>query len=309
MSITLTSVRHIPGIGPKGERSVLAAVIVSGIAAGAVYGLFALGLVLVYKTTRVLNFAQAEIGAFATFVAYALIVNAGLPWVLGVILALLAAAGVGVTFERTVVRPLVAGPRLTLVVATIALGLLLGGVELKVWGVDPKLLPSPFHGTGLHLADVYLSPPRLLALGLTAAVGLASVWFFRRTTFGLALLAAAHDVVGVRLTGIRLRHLSAFTWGVSSAVGGAAGIVISLSLGAFAPFFLNRIMLLGFAAAVVGGMSSLPGALVGGLVIGVTEALVSHFWISVPGLVEAVMFGTIVVFLLLRPTGLLGRAE
>ena len=287
----------------------MAAVIVSGIAAGAVYGLFALGLVLVYKTTRVLNFAQAEIGAFSTFVAYALIVNAGLPWGLGALLALAAAAAVGVTFERAVIRPLVGGPRLTLVVATIGLGLLLGGLEVKLWGIDPKLLPTPFHGSGLHVADVYLSPPRLLALGITAGAGLLSVWFFRRTTFGLALLAAAHDVVGVRLTGIRLRHLSAFTWGVSSVLGGMAGIVISLSLGAFAPFFLNRIMLLGFAAAVVGGMTSLPGALLGGIVIGVTEALVSHFWISVPGLVEAVMFGTIVVFLLLRPIGLLGRAE
>ena len=287
----------------------MAAVIVSGIAAGAVYGLFALGLVLVYKTTRVLNFAQAEIGAFSTFVAYALIVNAGLPWGLGALLALGAAAAVGVGFERAVIRPLVGAPRLTLVVATIGLGLLLGGLEVKLWGIDPKLLPTPFHGSGLHVADVYLSPPRLLALGITAAAGLLSVWFFRRTTFGLALLAAAHDVVGVRLTGIRLRHLSAFTWGVSSVLGGMAGIVISLSLGAFAPFFLNRIMLLGFAAAVVGGMTSLPGALLGGVVIGVTEALVSHFWISVPGLVEAVMFGTIVVFLLVRPIGLLGRAE
>ncbi|HET6810174.1 MAG TPA: branched-chain amino acid ABC transporter permease [Acidimicrobiales bacterium] len=287
----------------------MAAVIVSGIAAGAVYGLFALGLVLVYKTTRVLNFAQAEIGAFSTFVAYALIVNAGLPWGLGALLALGAAAAVGVGFERAVIRPLVGAPRLTLVVATIGLGLLLGGLEVKLWGIDPKLLPTPFHGSGLHVADVYLSPPRLLALGITAAAGLLSVWFFRRTTFGLALLAAAHDVVGVRLTGIRLRHLSAFTWGVSSVLGGMAGIVISLSLGAFAPFFLNRIMLLGFAAAVVGGMTSLPGALLGGIVIGVTEALVSHFWISVPGLVEAVMFGTIVVFLLVRPIGLLGRAE
>lgn len=287
----------------------MAAVLVSGIAAGAVYGLFALGLVLVYKTTRVLNFAQAEIGAFATFVAYALIVSIGLPWVVGALLSLALAGLVGMGFERLVVRSLVGGPRLTLVVATIALGLFLGGLEVKLWGVDPRLLPSPFHGSGLHVATIFLSPPRLLALGLTVAAGVASVWFFRRTTFGLALLAAAHDVIGVRLTGIRLRHLSAFTWGVSSVIGGLAGIVISLSLGAFAPFFLNRIMLLGFAAAVVGGMTSLPGALVGGLVIGVTEALVSHFWISVPGLVEAVMFATIVMFLLLRPTGILGRAE
>ena len=287
----------------------MGSVIVSGIAAGAVYGLFALGLVLVYKTPRVLNFAQAEIGAFATFLAYSLIVSGGLPWVLGAVLALAGAAGLGLAFERLVVRPLLTAPRLSLVVATIALGLFLGGLEVKLWGIDPKLLPTPFHGSGLDIAGVFLSPPRLLALGLTAAAGALSVWFFRRTTFGLALLAAAHDVVGVRLTGIRLRHLSSFTWAVSSVVGGMAGLVIALSLGAFAPFFLNRIMLLGFAAAVIGGMTSLPGALRGGVVIGVTEALVSHFWISVPGLVEAVMFGLIVVFLLLRPSGILGRAQ
>jgi branched-chain amino acid transport system permease protein len=143
---------------------------------------------------------------------------------------------------------------------------------------------------------------------VTAAVALAFAWFFRRTTFGLALLASAQDAVGVRLTGIRLRHLSAFTWAVSSVIGAAAGVIIALSLGAFAEYFLARIMLLGFAAAVLGGMTSLPGALVGGLLVGVGEAVVSHYWITVPGLVEALTFGIIVSVLLLRPRGLLGRS-
>jgi branched-chain amino acid transport system permease protein len=282
-------------------------VVVTGIAAGAVYGLFALGLVLVYKATKILNFAQAEIGSFATFVAWGLVVSWKLPWVAGVLLALAVAAALGLTFERAVVRPLIDAPRLTLVVATIAVGLLLAGLEIKVWGASPKIMPTPFHGTGLRIGHVVLPPPRLLALAITAAAAAVSAWFFRRTTFGLAILAAAQDVVGVRLTGIRLRHLSAFTWGVSSVVGATAGIVIALSLGAFAPLFLARIMLLGFAAAVLGGMTSLPGALIGGIVVGVTQAVVSHYWISVPGLVEAVMFGAIVAVLLFRPRGLLGR--
>jgi branched-chain amino acid transport system permease protein len=155
---------------------------------------------------------------------------------------------------------------------------------------------------------VFVTPPRLTALAITAGVGGAFAWFFRRTTFGLALLASAQDAVGVRLTGIRLRHLSAFTWAVSSVIGAAAGIVIALSLGAFAEYFMARIMLLGFAAAILGGMTSLPGALVGGLAIGVGEAVVSHYWISVPGLVEALTFAMIVGVLLVRPQGLLGRA-
>jgi branched-chain amino acid transport system permease protein len=231
-----------------------------------------------------------------------------MPWAVAVLLALASAAGAGLLFERTVIRPLIDAPRLTLVVATVAAGLLLGGVELKAWSGSPKVLPSPFHAHGLSIAGVVLAPPRLVALGIVVAAAAGAAWFFRRTTFGLALLAAAQDVVGVRLTGIRLRHLSAFTWGVSSVIGGISGIVIALSFGAFAPFFMARTMLLGFAAAVVGGMTSLPGALVGGICVGIAEALIAHYWISVPGLVEAAMFGVIVAVLLVRPRGLLGRA-
>jgi branched-chain amino acid transport system permease protein len=286
----------------------LGQVLITGIGAGAVYGLFGLGLVLVYKATRVLNFAQAELGTFAAYITWALVAEAGVSWLVAAPVALLAAGALGLTFERLVVRPLLHAPRLTLVVATIAASLFLIALELKLWGGSPRILPTPFHGEGVRIADVVLTPPRLLALAVTAAVAGASVWFFRRTTFGLALLASAQDAVAVRLTGIRLRHLSAFTWGVSAVIGGATGILIALSLGAFAEFFMARIMLLGFAAAVLGGMTSLPGALVGGLAVGVTEAVVSQYWISVPGLVEAVMFGTIVAVLLVRPQGLLGRA-
>jgi len=283
-------------------------VLVAGIGAGAVYGLFALGLVLIYKSTKVLSFAQGEIGTFAAYIAWTLVAQGRLPWLAAAIIALAGAAVVGLLFERLAVRPLIDAPRLTLVVATIAAGLFLGALELKIWGPSPRLMPSPFHGVGLRLADVVITPPRLLALGMTAFVGLAFAAFFRRTTFGLALLASAQDVVSVRLTGIRLRHLSAFTWGVSAVVAAAAGITIALSLGAFAEFFMARIMLMGFAAAVIGGMTSLPGALVGGLIVGMAEAVVSQYWISTPGVVETLMFAAIVVVLLVRPQGMLGRA-
>jgi branched-chain amino acid transport system permease protein len=283
-------------------------ILVIGIATGAVYGLFAFGLVLVYKATRVLNFAQAEIGAFAAFLTWTFTNPVHLPWALAAGIALAASGVVGVVFERLVIRPLISASRMTLVVATVSAGLLVGGIELKAWGGNPKVLASPFTFRGPSIAGVVLPPPRLVALVIGIVAAAAAAWFFRRTTFGLALLAAAQDVVGVRLTGIRLRHLSAFTWGVSSIIGGVTGIVIALSLGAFAPFFMARLMLLAFAAAVVGGMTSLPGALVGGVLVGVAEATIAHFWISVPGLVETVMFGVIVLVLLVRPSGLLGRA-
>jgi branched-chain amino acid transport system permease protein len=283
-------------------------VVVSGIGAGAVYSLFALGLVLVFKATRVLNFAQAEMGTFTTYLAWWLLVKGNVPWPLAALIVLLAAGLIGLVFERTVIRPLLQAPRLTLVVATVAASLLFVGLEFKIWRASPKILPSPFHGSGLHISGVFLTPPRLAALVLTAVVSAAFAWFFRRTTFGLALLASAQDAVGVRLTGIRLRHLSAFTWAVSAMIGAAAGLLIALSLGAFAEDFMGRIMLYGFAAAILGGMTSLPGALVGGVAVGVGQAVVSHYWISVPGLVEALVFALIVAVLLVRPQGLLGRA-
>jgi branched-chain amino acid transport system permease protein len=283
-------------------------VVVAGVAEGAVFGLFALGLVLVYKATRVLNFAQSEIGAFSALLTWWLVVRVGVPWLVGALAALVVAAIIGLVFERLVARPLISAPRLTVVVATVAAGLFLAAAELRLWGIGPFILPSPFHGQGLRIADVFLSPPRILALLLTAAAAALAAWFFRRTTFGLALLAAAQDSVGVRLTGIRLRHLSAFTWAVSSVVGGLVGITIALSLGAFAPLFMSKIMLFGFTAAIVGGMTSLPGALLGGIAVGVVKGLVGHWWFSVPGLAEALMFAVIVAVLLMRPQGLLGSA-
>lgn len=283
-------------------------ILVTGLMAGAVYALFAFGLVLVYKATRVLNFAQAEIGTFATFVVWGLVNAWHWPFGLAVLAALSVVAVIGLLLERLVIRPLIEAPKLTLVVATIATGLFLGGLELQLWTGTPKVFRSPFHALGPQVAGVYISPPRMAAVVLTALAAWGSAVFFRRTTFGLALLAAAQDVVGVRLTGIRLRSLSRFTWVASSVVGGLAGIIVTMSIGAFEPFALNGLLLKGFAGAIVGGMTSLPGALAGGLLVGVAEAIISNFWLSVPGVVEVVMFATIVLMLVFRPRGLLGKA-
>ena len=285
---------------------VLGSVLVIGVVSGAIYGLFALGLVLVYKTSRVLNLAQAEIGGLAAFVTLAAVDRIHV-WPLAAAIGLAVSCAVGLGFERAIVRPLLEAPRLTLVVATLSAGLLIGGLETKIWGVDARALPTPFHFRGPSLAGVVVPPARLVALGASIVVAGAAAWFMRSTTLGLGLRAAADDPVAVRLTGVRVRHLSALTWAASSLFGGMAGIVIALSLGAFAPFFMTRLMLLGFAAAVVGGLTSLVGALTGGIVVGVLEAVVARYWISVPGAVEVAMLAAIVAFLLLRPRGMFGQ--
>jgi branched-chain amino acid transport system permease protein len=286
----------------------MASVLAIGIATGAIYGLFAVGLVLVYETTRVLNFAQAELGAFGAYLTWTLVVLVGMPWIPAALVAVTGVVILGLAFERLVVRPLIGQPRLVTVVATIAAALLLLGVELQIWTAGPKRLPSPFAGGGVAVAGIVLTPSRLLALGITLVVVIVGGWFLRSTTTGLALRAAAEDPVGVRLAGIRLRHLSALTWGLATGLGAVTGILVALSLGGFSPGFMNRILLLGFGAAVLGGLHSPSGALLGGVLIGVGEAAISRMFLGVPGVVEALVFVVLVMVLLLRPRGLLQEA-
>lgn len=265
--------------------------VVAGMGTGAVYAVFAVGLVLVFKTSGILNFAQAEIGTFGTFVTWWLVVEHDVPWALGALAGLAAAVAIGLGAERFVFRALLEAPRTTVVVATVALTLFLGALELKLWGASPALLPPPVEGDGLEIAGVVLAPTRLFALGL-AVVVCAGLWvFLRSTTFGLGLLAVGQNPTAVRLSGIRLRHLSATTWGLSAALGAAASLVVAPTLGAFTPFFLSRLLLFGFAAAVIGGgLTSLPGAVVGGLALGVWEAYVARELPSLAGVVDASVF-------------------
>jgi branched-chain amino acid transport system permease protein len=187
------------------------------------------------------------------------------------------------------------------VVATVAVTLCLGAVELKIWGASPALLPPPVAGNGIEIAGVVLPPTRLIALGLAVAV-CGGLWvFLRTTTFGLGLLGVGQNPTAVRLSGIRLRYLSATTWGLSAALGCAASLVVAPTLGAFTPFFLSRLLLFGFAAAVVGGgLTSLPGAVVGGLALGIWEAYVAKELPSLAGAVDASVFVLLAAALLDR---------
>jgi branched-chain amino acid transport system permease protein len=273
---------------------------VAGLGTGAVYAIFAVGLVVVFKTTRVLNFAQAEVGTFATFLTWWAVAVARWPWALGAGLGLVAAA-LGAGLERLVFGRLIDADRSTVVVATIAVSLGLGALELKFWGTSPKILRPPLSGRGLELGGVVLAPTRLLAL--TVAIGLsAGLWvLLRRTTFGLSLLAVAQNPVAVRLAGVRLRRLSTFTWAASAVLGAGASLLVAPVLGAFSAFYLSRLLLFGFAAGVLGGgMTSLPGAVAGGIGLGVWEAVIAREFPSTPGVVDLSVFLLVAAALLDR---------
>jgi len=287
--------------------------VISGIATGAIYGLVALGIVLVYKGSRVLNFAQGEIGTLALFVAWWVIDDRdglGLPWLLGAAAAVAVAVLVSAAFERLVVREMEEAARLAVAVATVGLLLLLIAVELKIWGPSPKFLAPPVRGLGPRVADVYVSPTQLIALAVAAAVGLGLTAFLRRTDFGLGVLAAAQDPAAARLVGVKVRRVSMFTWVTAGVLGAVAALLVEPTVGAFSPGFMTRFFVFSLAAALIGGLTSLPGAFAGGIVVGVADQVVQYQFIDseVPGTPVISVFVVILAVLLLRPQGLLGRA-
>jgi branched-chain amino acid transport system permease protein len=286
----------------------LAAYLAAGLSAGSLYALVALGLVLIHRCTRVLNFAHGEVAALGTFVAFTL-TSGGVSFWLASLAGMAASAALAVVFYLAVLEPAQrrgagAGAE---VVLTLGLALLLQGLMLEVWGAEPQRLPLPL----AENATVVLGAARFSQLSLiTLAVGLASsgVLFLivQRTRVGLALRALAEDLEAGRTLGLPVRGLLAFAWGLASAFAALAGMLLSGAL-LLDPFFMLEPCVKGFAAAVLGGLASLPGAVLGGLLLGVAESLAgAYLGVAFRG---TLAFAVIVGVLLVRPEGLFGRAE
>ena len=283
--------------------------LVFGVINGGIYGLIALGIVLVYRGSRVLNFAQGEIGTLGLYIAYMVEQEWGAPWIVGALAALVVAGAIGFGFWGLVVRPIADGDRMSVSVASIGLISVLISFEFLRFGASPRMLPAPISGQGVTIAGVIVSPTQVLSLVLTLVIGVSLAALLKRTDFGLGVLAAAQDAAAVRLVGVPLWRVQAFTWTSGAVLSTLAALLIEPSIGVFAPGFASELFILGLAAALIGGLSSLPGAFLGGLVVGVVEATVRQHTLtsSVPGLTTVAVFALIVAILLLRPQGLLGR--
>lgn len=284
--------------------------LISGLANGGIYALLAVGIVLVYKGSRVLNFAQGEMGTFALFVAWWLIESQDLPWFVGAVCAVAVGAAIGLLFERIVVRNMAHVSRVSVAVATIGLLLLLFALELKIFGPSPRILSPPIAGLGVKIAGFFVSPTQMLALATAIGLGIALATFLKRTDFGLGVLAASQDATATRLVGIRLARVSAFTWTIAGAVSALAGLLIEPTIGVFAAGFMTGLFVRALAAALLGGLTSLPGAFIGGVIVGVLEAVIGQQFVqsTFPGIQSVGVMLVIVAVLLLRPTGLWGRA-
>ena len=281
--------------------------IVLGLIAGGIYGLLAVGIVLVYRGSGALNFAQGEIGTFALYVAYFLVTEREMPWLVGAAAALVVAAGIGAGFERFVVRRMVDANRVAIAVATVGLLSFLLAVEFKFFSGSPRELRAPIEGTSVEVMGVFVSPTQILALVVTLAVGVGLAGLLRRTDFGLGVLAAAQDSAAVRLVGVPLNRVSAFVWGAGAAISALAALLIVPTVGVFAPGYATGLFLGGLTAAVIGGLTSLPGAFVGGIAVGLLEAFATDLLADtgLPGARTLAVFIVLMAVLITRPQGLL----
>jgi branched-chain amino acid transport system permease protein len=284
--------------------------LVLGLVYGGIYGLLAVGIVLVYRGSRVLNFAQGELGTIGLFAAWWLHTEHGLPWLVGAAGAVVAATVVGLAFERLVVRPMADASRIAVAVASVGLLLFLLAIGFRLFGESPRSVGPPVTGRGFEIAGVVVSPTQVIALLVTLAVGVALTVLLKRTDFGLGVLAAADDPVAVRLVGVRLSQVSAFTWGAGAAISAIAVLLIEPTIGVFTPGFASELFVFGLAAALVGGLSSLHGAFAGGIVVGLLEVHVRAATLTseLPGVPILAVFALILLVLLVRPGGLFGTA-
>ena len=283
-------------------------VLVLGVIAGGIYALFAVSTVLVFRGSRVLNFAQGEVGTLGLFLAAWLINDNGLPWFVGALAAIVLTTAIGVAFERFVVRRMGDAPRVSVAVATVGLLLFILSSELVRVGASPKTITGPLSGGGTEIAGVMVSPTQILSLVVALGIGVGLAVLLRRTDFGLGVLAAAQDTAAARLVGVPVNRVSAFVWGAGAGLTTVGCLLLAPGLGAFAPGAFSRLFLFGLAAAIVGGLTSLPGAFAGGMVVGIVEAGAGRIFddVSLPGVKTLAVFVLLLVALIVRPNGLFG---
>ncbi|HLT27594.1 MAG TPA: branched-chain amino acid ABC transporter permease [Zeimonas sp.] len=277
----------------------------AGLATGGIYASVALALVMIYQTTHLVNFAQGEMAMFSTYLAWTM-VNAGLPYWAAFSLTVVAAFVLGAAIERIVIRPVEDAPVLAVVVVFIGLLLIHNSLAGWLWSYTIKTFPSPFPSTPVF-GQTLVSAHELGAIGVTLVVLALLFAFFRWTPLGLAMRAVAQNPGSARLVGIRVGWMLALGWGLAGAVGAVAGMMVA-PIVYLEPNMMGGILLYAFAAALLGGIDSPVGAVIGGFLVGVLENVLGAYVIG-NELKLTVALALIVGVLLVRPTGLLGSRQ
>jgi branched-chain amino acid transport system permease protein len=275
----------------------------SGLVTGGVYASLALALVMIYQATHHVNFAQGEMAMFSTYLAWSLI-HAGMPYWFAFLLTVLISFVVGVVIERVIIRPVENAPVLSVVVVFIGLLVIFNSLAGWIYTYTIKSFPSPFPSQQLSGFE-YISPHGIGAIGVTLVVLVLLYAFFRFTPLGLAMRAAALNPASARLVGIRVGWMLALGWGLAAAIGAVAGMMVA-PIVYLDPNMMSGVLLYAFAAALLGGIDSPGGAVLGGFIVGVLENIVGAYVIG-NDLKLSVALVLIVGVLIVKPAGLFGR--
>jgi branched-chain amino acid transport system permease protein len=281
-------------------------VLISGISQGCIYGLIALGFVLIYKATETVNFAQGELMMLGAFIGLTATVGMGLSYWAAIPIALAGMALAGLLIERATLQPILGQPAFSVVMVTIGLGYVARGAVTMVpfWGTETHTLQAPFRGEVIRAGELAIGMENVVIIAATMMLCAVLYLFFRYSRIGIAMQAASQNQLAAYYMGIPVRRLNGFIWAISAAVAALAGVLLAPIT--FVHVNMGFIGLKAFPAAVVGGFGSLPGAIVGGLVIGVVESLSGVYLPE--GFKDVAAYVVVLVMLMVKPTGLFGES-
>ena len=285
----------------------IANLIVGGLAAGCLYAMVGIAIVIVLKITDIANFAQGEMAMVTTFFAYWLLDSVGLSWWQAVLIAVLFGLVQGIIIQQVVIRPLIGSPVLSAIIATLGLNIVLNSLAGLIFGHQTYTFPSPFaFSAPFMIGTVPVSVDSVVNIASGLAIVIGMTLFLRFTWTGLGLRAASQNPTVARLMGVSISRSSAIAWGLGGLIGGIAGILVAPSL------FLDTnlmasLLIKAFAGGVLGGLNSLFGVFLGCLALGVAENLVSAY--LSPSYGEAITFIVIIAVLIMRPEGIFGRVR
>ncbi len=276
---------------------------VTGLSNGMVYALVALGFVIIYKSSDVINFAQGELLLFGAYLTFMFVAQFGLHWSIGIVLTLLTAVGIGVLVERLVLRPLIGEPVISMIMVTIGLSSVLRAIVNAIWGPRPRSFPTFIPTSDVHLGPAVVSADRLIAIGIAGLFLVLFTLFFRFTREGIAMRAIADDQQAALSMGISVRRVFAVAWAIAAVSAAVGGIILANIVGVSRDISILGLRV--FPVVILGGLDSIPGAVIGGAVIGLLEAY-SGGYIG-HGLNLIIPFIVLVLVLMVRPYGLFGE--
>mgnify|MGYP002513513682 FL=1 len=279
--------------------------LISGLSLGSIYALIALGYTMVYGIAKMLNFAHGDVIMVGAFTVIVSVMMLGFPIWAGLLLSVVICTVLGMTIERVAYKPLRKAEPLTVLITAIGVSYLLQNVALLIFGSTQKSFPKVFHVSSVHFGDVSMSGESVVTLAVTIVIMICLSLFINKTRAGKAMRAVSQDKEAAELMGISVNRTISLTFAIGSALAAVAGVFYGATYGFIGPFTGSMPGIKAFVAAVFGGIGSIPGAMVGGILLGVLESM-SKAYISTE-LSDAIVFASLIVVLLVRPTGLFGK--